>query len=237
MRELGGLPSAGGRALRRGVVFRAGGLHNLEADDLATVRALGLRTLVDLRTNQELARHGEASAQLAPRRLHFPMIPDIWDLRALGSDQSLEAYFVERYEEMLDFGANAIAQTLRLLGQADNHPFGFFCAAGKDRTGVMTAVLLRLLDVADEAIVSDYVLSGPELDRLIAQVGDRERWTTERMAGGVPRLLTAPAGVMRSFLGRLAPADQLARTFEVSTRARATLQALLLEGPGQPGLR
>jgi protein-tyrosine phosphatase len=228
MRELGGLPSREGHALRRGVLFRAGGLHQLERDDIASVRGLGLRTLVDLRTRNELVRHGEPSEQLAPRRLHFPMIPDIWDLRALGDGEPLESYFVERYEEMLELGAEAIARTLRLLGEPDSYPLGFFCAAGKDRTGVMTAVVLRLLDVNDEVIVADYVLSGPELDRLIALVGDQERWTTERMAGGVPRLLTAPAAVMRTFLAGLAPADELAARFGLGGPEVARMRELLL---------
>ncbi len=118
MRELGGLQSTDGRTLRHGAVFRAGGLHHLQRDDVARVRALGLRTLVDLRTFKELERHGEASDQLAPHRLHFPMIPDIWDLRELQADEPLESYFVERYEEMLDLGAGAIADTLTTARRA-----------------------------------------------------------------------------------------------------------------------
>ncbi len=102
----------------------------------------------------------------------------------------------------------------------------------------MTAVLLRLLGVADEVIVADYVQSGPELDRLIAQMGDQERWGTERMAaGGPPRLLDAPAGVMRTFLARLPATDELGGSFDLSPRARVTLQRLLLEEPGQAGAR
>lgn len=231
MRELGGLPALDGRVVRRGIVFRAAGLHRLGDPDIETVRSLGLKMLVDLRTPGELQRHGEPLADLAARHVHLPMIPDIWDLRPLQEGEALEGYFVERYLEMLDLGAEAIARTLELLLVASHQPFGFFCAAGKDRTGVMTAVLLRLLGAADDTIVADYELSGPEMARLLAEVGDRERWATERMAGGgVPRLLTAPAEVMRRFLALLPEADRLASSFEMSPTDRAALADRLLDG-------
>jgi protein-tyrosine phosphatase len=232
MRDLGGVPLVGGRSVRRRAVFRAGGLHHLEGEDLGTVRDLGLRTLVDLRSPGELARHGGPAPELASQRLHFPMIPEIWDLRPLEDTESVEEYFVERYLEMLELGAEAIAETLALLARPDSYPVGFFCAAGKDRTGVMTAVLLRLLGAEDEAIVGDYALSGPEIARLLAEVGDRERWATERMAGGAPRLLTAPPTVMRSFLAALPDADELARTFRLTPAARRALRELLVAGQG-----
>lgn len=234
MRELGGIVTGDGLTVRRGLVFRAGGLHNLEPDDIHTVHRLGLRTLVDLRTHKERERHGQATHSLAARRLHHPMIPDVWDIRPLDRGEALESYFVERYEEMLVHGEEAISVTLSLLGRADSYPLGYFCAAGKDRTGVMTAVLLRLLGVDDEAIVADYVLSGPEVNRLIEMMGDRERWTSERMGGGAPRLLTAPAGVMRTFLSRLPEAEALTAAFGLSADKLGAMRRLLLESPPGP---
>lgn len=233
MRDLGGLRVADGRSVRRGVVFRAGALHHLDGEDVEVVRGLGLRTLVDLRTPGELTRHGEPAPELAPRRLHHPMIPNVWDLRPLLDAESLEDYFVERYLEMLEVGGDAIGKTLNLLVDPDSYPLGFFCAAGKDRTGVMTAIVLRLLGAQDATIVEDYVLSGPEVARLLAEMGDRGRWSTERMAGGTPRLLTAPAGVMQDFLAVLPDADQLARSYGLSAGDRDALAELLLRGRGQ----
>ncbi len=229
MRRLGGLPAAGGRVVRRDAVFRAGGLHHLRDGDLDTVACLGIDVLVDLRTLRELEAHGEPDPRLAADRRHLPMIPDVWDLRALDDGEPLEDYFCARYEEMLDHGQQAIATTLGLLGAGDGRSFGYFCAAGKDRTGVMTAVLLRLLEVDDETIVADYALSGPEVDRLIEQQGDPERWASERMAGGgAPRLLTAPAGVMRGFLARLAAGPELAERFGLSASGLGALRERLL---------
>jgi protein-tyrosine phosphatase len=231
MRELGGIPAAAGRFVRRGLVYRAGGLHQLGEPDIATVSALGIGTLVDLRTFKELEAHGVPDARLAPDRRHLPMIPDVWDLRPLDEGEPLEDYFCERYEEMLDHGQPAIATTLALLSgrHGDRRSLAYFCAAGKDRTGVMTAVLLRLLEVDDETIVADYVLSGPEVARLIEQMGDRERWTSERMGGGgPPRLLAAPAAVMRRFLTRLAAGPELAQRFGLSASGLTELREQLL---------
>jgi protein-tyrosine phosphatase len=229
MRQLGGIPAAGGRVVRSGAIYRAGGLHHLRDGDVETVAALGIGTLVDLRTFKELELHGVPDERLASDRPHLPMIPDIWDLRALDEGEPLEDYYCERYAEMLDHGQAAIATTLQLLSDGGGRPLGYFCAAGKDRTGVMTAVLLRLLEVPDEAIIADYARSGPEVDRLIQQMGDRERWAPERMAGGgAPRLLAAPAGVMRRFLASLPAGPELALRFGLSASGLADLQAQLL---------
>lgn len=236
MRELGGLPAAGGLVVRPGVVYRAGGLHHLRGRDVDTVAALGIGTLVDLRTAGELERHGVPDERLASHRHHLPMIPDIWDLRALDEGEPLEDYYCERYEEMLMHGQSAITTTLALLSDGDDRPLCWFCAAGKDRTGVMTAVVLRLLEVPDEAIIADYALSGAEVKRLIEQMGDRERWTSERMAGGgAPRVLTAPAAVMRRFLARLPAGAELAQRFGLSPSGLTDLRArLLMADPDRP---
>jgi len=226
MRDLGGLPVRGG-IVRRCAVFRAGGLHHLEENDLRIVGALGLRTLIDLRSGPELELHGEPPAELAARRVHLPMIPDVWDLRPLDRAETVEAYLLERYLEMLELGRDAIRRTLHLMLDPGSYPVGLFCAAGKDRTGVMTAVLLRLLGADDATIVADYALSGPELARLLSDVGDREGWS-ERMAGGSPRLLQAPAPVMDSFLVRLPGEERLVDDFDLVAGAPATLRALLV---------
>jgi protein-tyrosine phosphatase len=229
MRELGGIPAGARMRVRPGTVYRAGGLHHLEQADVDTLTQLRIGTLVDLRTFGELDTHGQASTRLASERRHLPMIPDIWDLRPLNEGEAFDDYFSERYDEMLEHGREAISVTLGLLSDADRLPVCYFCAAGKDRTGVMTAVLLRLLEVDDDAIVADYVLSGAEVATLVQRMGDREQWTSERMAGGgAPRLLTAPAGVMRRFLTRLPAGAELASRFGMSDDALSGLREQLL---------
>jgi protein-tyrosine phosphatase len=228
LRELGGIPASGGRRVRPGAVYRAGGLHHLERADVETMAELGIGTLVDLRTFGELRTHGRPSACLARERHHLPMIPDVWDLRPLNEGEAFDDYFSERYDEMLEHGRPAIARTLGLLSDPERLPLCYFCAAGKDRTGVMTAVLLRLLEVDDDAIVSDYAVSGAEVEMLLERMGDREQWTSERMVGGAPRLLAAAPGVMRRFLGRLPEAAELAGWFGISDLGLAALRERLL---------
>jgi protein-tyrosine phosphatase len=236
MRELGGLAAGRGQLVRPATVYRAGGLHHLEPADIETMARLGIETLVDLRTFGELASHGAAADRVAPERRHLPMIPDIWDLRPLHEGETFDDYFSERYDEMLEHGREAIAETLGLLSDADRLPLCYFCAAGKDRTGVMSAVLLRLLEVDDDAIVTDYVLSGAEVATLVQRMGDREQWTSERMAGGgAPRLLTAPAGVMRRFLARLPKGAELAGQFGMSDGGLSALREQLLVPAVQQG--
>ena len=68
------------------------------------------------------------------------------------------------------FGRSVIA-ALEIIAEPDNHPLLFHCAAGKDRTGILAAVLLSsILGVEDETIIEDYALSGPYAEKLLKQI-------------------------------------------------------------------
>ena len=77
-------------------------------------------------------------------------------------------------ELMLRFGAPGIKHVLDLISDANRHPLAFYCTAGKDRTGMIAAIILALLGTADDAIVEDYSLSAnvyAEMDDHKAMVG------------------------------------------------------------------
>ena len=63
------------------------------------------------------------------------------------------------YIQMLDVGAPALSESLRVLADPAQVPAVFHCAAGKDRTGVLAAIVLSLLGVDEETIVGDYALT------------------------------------------------------------------------------
>ena len=60
--------------------------------------------------------------------------------------------------------------TLEVIAKAENHPLVFNCAIGKDRTGVLAAMLLSIIGVPDEDIIEDYTLSGPYMEELLEQI-------------------------------------------------------------------
>jgi protein tyrosine/serine phosphatase len=92
-----------------------------------------------------------------------------------------------------------IIEALEIMAESENHPLIFHCAAGKDRTGIMAAIVLSILDVADEYIVNDYCLSSVRMDVL------HDRMKSEFLTDEDIKILTdyrweADAASMRLFL-------------------------------------
>src|ERR1019366_5162239 len=166
-RDLGGYTTVDGQRTRWRVMFRADGLGELTEADLAIMRELGIRTVVDLRSGHEVEQ-SRFDVEAHPVDFHhFPFInqlPDVeqWDRRPglLGA----------QYKEMLDDAAPQITGALEVLTAPDSRPAVFHCTAGKDRTGLLSALVLSLLGVPEETVVADYALSGAAMARLRAKL-------------------------------------------------------------------
>jgi hypothetical protein len=201
VRDLGGYVAAGGVRIPWRRLLRGAGLHRLEGDDAAAIRAFGPRTVLDLRTPRELERHGTFPAGLVPAEVvHLPMIPGAWDMSGLSEDTVAADYLLARYVDMLDTGAAAIATAFGLLRNRARYPVVLFCAGGKDRTGVLTALLLATLGVDDETIAADYALSAERLARLRAHLAAHAPGSRDVMAQLHPAVAASPAEAMRRFL-------------------------------------
>jgi protein-tyrosine phosphatase len=166
-RDLGGYATLDGRRTRWRVLFRADGLSELSQTDFSVMRDLGIRTVVDLRSGHEVEQ-SRFDVEAHPVDFHhFPFInqlPDVeqWDRRPglLGA----------QYKEMLDDAAPQIIGALEVLTAPDSRPAVFHCTAGKDRTGLLSALVLSLLGVPEETVVADYALSGEAMERLRAKL-------------------------------------------------------------------
>jgi protein-tyrosine phosphatase len=171
-RTLGGYPAGAGRVtssrLLRGDCFMP-----LSAPDRRHLLALGIDTVVDLREDGE--RGGVPSGLcgiLRVRCYHIPLLPaGRGDSSAFPPDFTLG----ELYVEILDRSKTAVALVFRRIALKASAPDGrllFHCSAGKDRTGVIAALLLALAEVDEELIVRDYSETDanllPVLDRLRA---------------------------------------------------------------------
>jgi protein-tyrosine phosphatase len=200
LRDLGGYPTVDGRRVRWRRLFRGAGLQRLSGADVEIVRGLGLVTAIDLRTAGELEASGRYPIEVLPVTLHhLPMITIIWDLNDLDPDEAPEAYLVARYREMLDEGGTTIAEAVRILSRAESLPAAFYCAAGKDRTGLLAAVVLDALGVEPEHIVADYHLSKERVDRIRARAA-AARDLPSAMIAQPPAFMQAPAEAMRLLL-------------------------------------
>lgn len=197
-RDLGGYATPDG-TIRWNTLFRADGIHQLTGADLERFAELGIRTVVDLRTADEveLARF---SRLLPVVYWHLPLLERTWDAAALSVTGAADAFLAARYLEMLEIGSTSIATVIRLLGDQRECPLVFHCAAGKDRTGVVAAVVLSLVGVDDEAIVSDYALSAAGMVRMVEWVRANRPEIADAMTDQPDAFLQAPESAMRRFL-------------------------------------
>jgi protein tyrosine/serine phosphatase len=111
-------------------------------------------------------------------------------------------FLASRYLEMLDQGASSIISALDTIADADCLPLVFHCSAGKDRTGVLAAVLLSVLGVSDDDIAADYALSRGAMRELADWVRTERPESYETMAAQPPAWLDAPPVAMRRFLAK-----------------------------------
>lgn len=214
-RDIGGYPTADGRTVRWGRVYRSATLNALTPADVATIEALGLRVVYDLRALEE----SEASPSILPEGLRVEQLPiggsaaNIKGLSDLVVDGKLtdipDDFLMRVYSAMIDSAAPTFGRLLTGLADPDGLPALFHCTAGKDRTGMVAALLLSVLGVDDETILDDYVLSAThysqrQMAKLRARAGSDVDVDRYRIVFDAPRdSMAAALGIMRSRHGSL----------------------------------
>jgi protein-tyrosine phosphatase len=173
VRDLGGLPLVGGGYTKSGVLFRGDTLQELTAGDVALLRSFGLRTVIDLRTPTEADNEGRGL--LASEPIEYANLPFMADeLMAPGRDQARDLMVAERresdrvdhYLNYLRYAGDRVVDAVRIMASPDGLPAVFHCAAGKDRTGVLAALVLDAVGVERDAIIADFVLTNERLERI-----------------------------------------------------------------------
>ena len=175
-RDLGGWRTRSGGHVRWGRLFRADAVHLMTPGDVRRATdELGIGTLSDLRSEPEIAHGGPgALAELVAARHHLALSTrraaaiDATVVAASSSDRSPDA-MVGNYLTILEASSDLVVAAVQALSDPDTLPGLFFCAAGKDRTGVLSAVVLGALDVHDDDVVEDYVLTGEAIEPIITR--------------------------------------------------------------------
>lgn len=219
-RDLGGYRTRTESRVRWGKIFRADSLHRLSSTDLVLYRQLGLKTVFDLRTDRERA---ERPNPVESRALTIVGRPN--GVAAATPPGSLSAADGERflrdlYLGLIEHAAEQIGQLFQAFAGSDALPAVFHCHAGKDRTGIVAALLLEALEVEREIVLDDYELTSrywlrnpqdSSFERLIeagltpeaaAGAFTAPRWAMQSALegldadhGGIVRYLTGPAGM------------------------------------------
>jgi protein-tyrosine phosphatase len=166
-RDLGGYDTADGRRTRWRTLFRADGLGDLTEGDLAVIRQLGIRTVVDLRSGYEVAM---SRFDVTAHPVDFHHFPFLSELPRPEEFQYTPGLLGAQYKEMLDDAGPPIVAALGVLAAPGARPAVFHCTAGKDRTGLLSALILSLVGVPEDTVVADYALSGEAMARLRAKL-------------------------------------------------------------------
>jgi hypothetical protein len=190
-RDLGGLPTHDGGTTRTGVMFRSDALHHLVPSDVDVLTELGMRTIVDLRSAIELERSGRGPlGDTDMRFLHAPLSHGDAAAGRTLPPALAEGDLGRHYVDSLAERTETLATVIEHLATRDNLPAVFHCTAGKDRTGMVAALVLSLVGVPDDAIVHDYTLTDDRMPLVMERI---------RTAGGFPESAQPlPAGVGRA---------------------------------------
>ncbi|MEV3980675.1 tyrosine-protein phosphatase [Nonomuraea sp. NPDC049758] len=197
-RDVGGYATEDGRTVRWQRLYRADSLGWLAGDDLRAFHALRVRTVIDLRHPAEVERAGRVPETEGLRYRNLPIEGRPWDIARFSEELGVERYLADRYLEVTEDGVENLRAAVETVAVADNAPVVIHCAVGKDRTGLLTALILSLVGVAEDDIIADYALTGLATERFIAD--QRTRHPDALLWPGFGR---APAQAMRLFLDDL----------------------------------
>jgi protein-tyrosine phosphatase len=200
LRDLGGLPTARGRVVRRGAVVRGDAPDRLTAAGWEALYGHGVRTIVDLRNDDELL------PDIAPRpagiaTVHLPLdgIEDeeFWARITTSPAFGTPLYYADHVARFPERSARVVAA----IAHAKPGGVLFHCSRGRDRTGQIAMLLLALLGVPAEAICEDYALSAERLPPLYAARGEPDEGP--ELTAFLAERGTTAAGALRAVLEAL----------------------------------
>lgn len=199
-RDLGGYQTEDGRQTRWRRLFRADGLNKLSPADRVQLRDMGLATVIDLRTVDEGEQRGSFPVDEVPVRYFALPLADVLPSTEELPSWKEPSYVADRYFQLVVHGAPALTRAIEALAEDDALPAVIHCSAGKDRTGVLSAVLLAFLGVPDETIIEDYALSALAMKALLERLKSEYSDAVEAVNQFAPAILNVVPASMVEFL-------------------------------------
>ncbi|GLY29561.1 tyrosine-protein phosphatase [Kineosporia sp. NBRC 101731] len=166
-RDLGGYRTGEGAYVVPRTVYRADSLGKLQGADWDTFLGLGIRTVIDLRYPWEIEARGRVPEAERFEYVNLSIEHRPYDQATIDPDLDPWRYLADRFAEVADDGADEIRQVIGHLAQAPA-PVVFHCTSGKDRTGLIAALVLTLLGVSRDDVLADFALTELATARLLA---------------------------------------------------------------------
>lgn len=169
LRDLGGYSTTDGRTTRWRTFIRSAGMSELTNADRQEMVDYGIAAVVDLRSLQNIEDAPNPFADLTDVAYHHH---DLWgdrisDFKSATSSLTQEAKLADLYRTGFPRCEGIIGEIMEIMGtlaEVGDHATVFHCAAGKDRTGMIAALLLGVAGVPHETIAADYALTATYLD-------------------------------------------------------------------------
>lgn len=204
VRDLGGVPLADGGTSAYGVVLRGETVAHLTPEGVDRFRGLGIRHVLDLREPDERDADGDGLLEAAYQRSDV-----LHELVPLAGGSVLDdpvgrvreaATIGDRYAGYLHNGGFRLADALARTAWSRCALY-VHCAVGKDRTGIVSALLLKLAGADDEAVVDDYLMTAERLVPVLMRLGARPAYPHLASPDWAAQQPSEEA--MRLFLGHL----------------------------------
>jgi protein-tyrosine phosphatase len=167
-RDLGGYQTSDGHSVKWGEVYRSGRLPKLSDQDVERLESLGIRTVVNLLTPDDMEVYGRDRLPVGVRELSLPIdgktateMANMLNKALKTGDFSMMSVEMnpEIHRLLIHDGKQEYAALLREIANPDNRPLVFHCSHGVHRTGTGAAILLSALGVLWDTIREDYLLS------------------------------------------------------------------------------
>jgi protein-tyrosine phosphatase len=232
-RDLGGYRTEDGRSTRWGRLFRSDVGQPLIDTDLELLSSLGIATVIDLRSPVEVERTASAlRADTTIRYVNTSVLSNDGLVERRGESGFDEGYLARRYLHYLEVGSGAFTRAFAEMAVGDNYPLVFNCFLGKDRTGVLAALVLDCLGVERSEIVEDYALTSTRVPLIVKKLRSDPTYR-DSIDRTDPVMLGANAVTMIDFLEgleqRFGGARQWALGAGVSEGELDSMSELLLE--------
>lgn len=166
-RDLGGYPTNDKRYTRWGLLYRSDGLSELTTNDWAVLEDRNVKTIIDLRSKSEVSSAGIDNPEDI-KYYNISLMKSLDHMKGLNSlkldgskaDGKMLASMVLDYGKTVFNNIEGFVEVLNIIvEEIQNGSIVFICSAGKDRTGMIAALILYLSDVVREDIISDYIVS------------------------------------------------------------------------------
>ena len=203
VRDLGGYKTSDGKTTHYRAFLRADGLHDLPESSKTGLFEYGVRTVIDLRRTFETVETPNSLANTEGVDYHH--LNMIGDTEPPGyipppeDEWTTPEATAEIYRVLLDERQEVISETLVTLANSKSHTAIYHCAAGTDRTGIISALLLGLAGVPDDTIIADYAFSSHGLrDKLLAEGIPDSLADHDFALEEPPEILAPPSAMVRT---------------------------------------